>query len=55
MEQPADPLELLLANAPTDDEPFDPSELEEEDESQPSIPHDEVIRRVLPRDKAYRG
>ncbi len=37
------PLEILLANAPLDDEPFDPSDLEGTDEG-PLIPHDEVMR-----------
>jgi hypothetical protein len=46
LEQPADPLELALTNAPPDDEPFDPSDIEYDDE-EPSIPHDEVVRRFL--------
>jgi hypothetical protein len=37
------PLEVLLANAPLDDEPFDPSDLEGTDEG-PLIPHAEVMR-----------
>ena len=44
LEQPADPLAILLANAPVDDEPFDPADLEL-DENEPLIPHDEVMRR----------
>jgi hypothetical protein len=37
------PLEVLLANAPIDDEPFDPADLEGTDEG-PLIPHAEVMR-----------
>ena len=43
--RPADTLHLLLANAPIDDEPFDPKDLED-DEAEPSIPHHEVVGRV---------
>lgn len=39
------PLEIALANAPLDDEPFDPADLEGVDE-EPLIPHHEVIRRL---------
>ncbi len=44
-EQPPDPLRLLLENAPEDDEPFDPADIEGDDD-EPSIPHDEVKRRL---------
>ncbi len=44
LEQPADPLRMLLANAPDDDEPFDPSDIEGID-NEPLIPHEEVVRR----------
>ena len=44
LEQPADRLQILLANAPADDEPFDPADLGE-DEDEPLIPHEEVVRR----------
>jgi len=40
----ADRLQILLANAPVDDEPFDPADLKE-DEDEPLIPHEEVVRR----------
>jgi hypothetical protein len=46
LEQPADPLEMLLANAPPDDEPFDPADLDEVEDG-PLIPHEEVVRRIL--------
>lgn len=42
LEQPADPLQILLANAPADDEPFDPSDLDGTGEG-PLIPHEEVM------------
>jgi hypothetical protein len=45
LELAPDPLKVLLDNAPIDDEPFDPSDLEGDDRSEPSIPHDEVVRR----------
>ncbi|HET8796104.1 MAG TPA: hypothetical protein VFO89_00345 [Thermoanaerobaculia bacterium] len=45
LETPADRFLLLLAESPVDDEPFDASDLEEDDPNEPSIPHDEVIRR----------
>jgi len=35
----------LLANVPIDDEPFDPSVLEGDDD-EPSIPHEEAMRRL---------
>jgi len=35
---------LLLANVPIDDEPFDPSDLEGDDNA-PSVPHDEIVRQ----------
>ena len=44
LERPDGALELLLANAPEDDEPFDPSEIEGIDE-EPLIPHSEVVQR----------
>lgn len=47
LELAPDPLTVLLENAPIDDEPFDPSEIEEIDETEPSIPHDEVVRRFV--------
>jgi hypothetical protein len=37
------PLEILLTNAPLDDEPFDPADLEGTDEG-PLVLHDEVMR-----------
>jgi hypothetical protein len=40
---PADPLRILLANAPADDEPFDPTDLEGTDD-EPLIPHAEVVQ-----------
>lgn len=43
LEQPPDPLLMLLDNAPTDDEPFDPAELNGTGEVS-SIPHEEVVR-----------
>jgi hypothetical protein len=46
LEQPVDPLEMLLANAPPDDEPFDPADLDEVEDS-PLIPHEEVVRRFV--------
>ncbi len=44
LDNPASDLETLLANAPIDDEPFDPSDLEGDDD-EPSIPHHEVVGR----------
>jgi hypothetical protein len=44
LEQPVDSFQILLANAPLDDEPFDPADLEGTGEG-PSIPHEEVVRR----------
>lgn len=44
LELAPDPLKVLLDNAPIDDEPFDPADLEF-DENEPSIPHEEVMRR----------
>jgi hypothetical protein len=44
LELAPDSLTLLLENAPVDDEPFDPADLEF-DESEPLIPHEEVMRR----------
>jgi hypothetical protein len=35
---------VLLANVPIDDEPFDPSDLEGDDD-EPSIPHEEIVRQ----------
>ena len=43
LDQPADPLQLLLANAPPDDESFDPADLDGTDQK-PLIPHQEVVR-----------
>lgn len=43
LEQPVDPLPILLANASVDDEPFDPADLEGIGEG-PLIPHEEVAR-----------
>ncbi len=43
LDQPADDLQILLASAPPDDEPFDPADLEGTDEG-PLVPHDEVMR-----------
>jgi len=43
LEIPADRLQMLLANAPDDDEPFDAKDAEDEDG--PSIPHGDVVRR----------
>jgi hypothetical protein len=45
LDQPPDALRILLANAPIDDEPFDPKDLEDDD-SEPSIPHHEVVGRL---------
>ena len=44
LEQPADPLRILLANAPEDDESFDPMDLDGTDD-EPLIPHAEVVQR----------
>jgi hypothetical protein len=44
LDQPSDAFQRFLANAPIDDEPFDPSDLED-DESEPSIAHHEVVGR----------
>jgi len=44
LDQPASDLETLLANAPIDDELFDPNDLEGDD-AEPSIPHHEVVGR----------
>jgi hypothetical protein len=44
LDQPVDALQTLLANAPLDDEPFDPKDLEDDD-TEPSIPHHEVVGR----------
>jgi hypothetical protein len=43
LEQAPDPLRILLANAPDDDEPFDPKDLEGIDD-EPLIPHEDVVR-----------
>ncbi|HSY48765.1 MAG TPA: hypothetical protein VLC46_08140 [Thermoanaerobaculia bacterium] len=45
LDQPADALQILLANAPADDEPFDPADLEGTDE-EPLISHDEVVHSL---------
>jgi hypothetical protein len=44
LDQPAGAPEILLANAPADDEPFDPADLDGTDE-RPLIPHAEVVQR----------
>jgi len=44
LDRPADELQILLANAPSDDEPFDPADLDGTGEG-PSIPHEEVVSR----------
>lgn len=44
LDRPADELQILLANAPVDDEPFDPSDLDGTGEG-PLIPHDDVVSR----------
>jgi hypothetical protein len=44
LELATDPLTVLLENAPIDDEPIDPADLEF-DENEPLIPHEEVMRR----------
>jgi hypothetical protein len=44
LELAPDSLTVLLENAPIDDEPFDPADLEV-DENEPLIPHEEVMRR----------
>jgi hypothetical protein len=36
---------VLIENAPIDDEPFDPADLEGDDD-EPSIPHEEAMRRL---------
>jgi hypothetical protein len=43
LEQPADPLRLLLANAPADDELFDPRDLDETGGAR--LRHEEVVQR----------
>jgi hypothetical protein len=35
---------VLLANVPIDDEPFDPSDLEGDDNER-SVPHEEIVRQ----------
>jgi hypothetical protein len=44
LERPSGALEVLLANAPEDDEPFDPSDIEGTDE-EPLIAHAAVVQR----------
>lgn len=44
LDRPADELQMLLGNAPLDDEPFDPADLDGTEEG-PSIPHEEVVSR----------
>jgi hypothetical protein len=50
---------ILLQDVPVDDEPFDPADLAGDD-SEPSVPHQLVVRRFRDRrqtsvrDKAYR-
>jgi hypothetical protein len=41
LEIPADRFLLLLTESPVDDEPFDASDLVEDDPNEPSIPQDE--------------
>jgi hypothetical protein len=38
-------LTVLLDQAPIDDEPFDPADLDGDDD-EPSIPHEEAMRRL---------
>jgi hypothetical protein len=50
LEAVSDDWTILLANVPIDDEPFDPSDLEGDDD-EPSVPHEEIVRnfaRELP-------
>jgi hypothetical protein len=35
---------VLLANVPIDDEPFDPADLEGDDD-EPSVPHEQIVRQ----------
>jgi hypothetical protein len=44
LERPADPLKLVVENAPEDDELFDPRELEGTAD-EPLVPHAEVVQR----------
>jgi len=44
LESTPDNLAVLLANVPIDDEPFDPSDLEGDDD-EPSIPHEEIVQQ----------
>jgi hypothetical protein len=44
LELAPDDLAALLVNAPVDDEPFDPSDLEGDD-NEPSVPHEEIVRQ----------
>lgn len=44
LESVPDDWTALLANVPIDDEPFDPSDLEGDDD-EPSIPHEEIVRQ----------
>jgi hypothetical protein len=44
LESVPDDLTVLLANVPIDDEPFDPSDLDGDDD-EPSIPHEEIVRQ----------
>jgi hypothetical protein len=44
LEPVPDDLTVLLANVPIDDEPFDPSDLEGDD-NEPSVPHEEIVRQ----------
>jgi hypothetical protein len=44
LDRPADALQILLDNAPVDDEPFDPSDLDGLDDG-PLIPHEVVTGR----------
>jgi hypothetical protein len=44
LEAEPDAWTVLLANVPIDDEPFDPSDLDGDDD-EPSIPHEEIVRQ----------
>jgi hypothetical protein len=44
LEMVPDAWTVLLADVPIDDEPFDPSDLEGDD-NEPSVPHEEIVRQ----------
>jgi hypothetical protein len=46
LELAPDPVRLALDNASVDDEPFDPSDIEGDDD-EPPVPHHEAARRLL--------